>query len=109
MIKVLKRRIAEFDGRAAKPMKYKKPALYSSKEYRAWRAKVINRANGVCQAPGCGRADQSMYADHIEELKDGGDPFDPANGQCLCASHHQLKTAEARRNRQRRREDEFYI
>jgi signal transduction histidine kinase len=40
-----------------------------------------------------------MYADHIIELRDGGQPFDLNNGQCLCASHHELKTMQARARR----------
>jgi 5-methylcytosine-specific restriction protein A len=40
-----------------------------------------------------------MFADHIEELQDDGDPFDVANGQCLCGSHHTLKTAAVRARR----------
>jgi 5-methylcytosine-specific restriction enzyme A len=37
-----------------------------------------------------------MFADHICEVADEGDRFDPANGQCLCGRHHALKTARAR-------------
>ena len=40
-----------------------------------------------------------LFADHIKELRDGGAPFDPANGQCLCGAHHTHKTVQARANR----------
>jgi hypothetical protein len=40
-----------------------------------------------------------MFADHIVEIKDGGAQLDLANGQCLCFSHHEIKTAEARKAR----------
>jgi hypothetical protein len=40
-----------------------------------------------------------MFADHIVELKDGGAAFDVANGQCLCGSHHTLKTNAERARR----------
>jgi 5-methylcytosine-specific restriction protein A len=40
-----------------------------------------------------------MYADHIVELRDGGQPFDLRNGQCLCAVHHERKTFQARQLR----------
>jgi hypothetical protein len=40
-----------------------------------------------------------MFADHIKERQDGGDPFDPANGQCLCGAHHTLKTGRERARR----------
>ena len=70
--------------------------FYLSPEYRAWRTTVVARAGGVCQWPGCGRAERRMFADHIVERRDGGADLDPANGQCLCGSHHTLKTAAAR-------------
>jgi hypothetical protein len=37
-----------------------------------------------------------MFADHRIEIKDGGHPFDLNNGQCLCSTHHELKTMAAR-------------
>jgi hypothetical protein len=36
-----------------------------------------------------------VYADHIVELRDGGSLTDPSNGQCLCRSHHEIKTPKA--------------
>jgi uncharacterized protein YfaQ (DUF2300 family) len=70
--------------------------IYRTPEYQAWRAKVINRAGGRCQwrdgATVCGIKDPRMFADHIVELQDGGAPYDTANGQCLCGSHHTIKT-----------------
>ncbi|MFT4098615.1 MAG: HNH endonuclease signature motif containing protein [Rhodoblastus sp.] len=68
-------------------------------EHRAWRAIVIARAGGMCQWPGCGRVERRMFADHIVERKDGGARYDPDNGQCLCGSHHSLKTAQERARR----------
>ena len=75
-------------------------AIYSTPDYTAWREIIIRRAGGRCQAPGCDRADARMYADHIHELRDGGSPYDPRNGQCLCASHHATKTNLMRSKRQ---------
>jgi 5-methylcytosine-specific restriction protein A len=40
-----------------------------------------------------------MFADHIVEIKDGGALLDLRNGQCLCGSHHEIKTAQAKRFR----------
>jgi 5-methylcytosine-specific restriction endonuclease McrA len=74
-------------------------AVYLTPEHQAWRAKVIARAGGVCQSPGCGRKEARMFADHIIEVQDGGALLDPANGQCLCGSCHTRKTAEERRKR----------
>lgn len=46
---------------------------------------------------------ERLFADHIVELKDGGAPFDVANGQALCGAHHTLKTAAERQKRMMRR------
>ncbi|SDC07197.1 hypothetical protein SAMN05216337_1001183 [Bradyrhizobium brasilense] len=78
---------------------------YLTDEHRAWREQVIRNANGRCQwvenGQRCTKAAprHRMFADHVKERCDGGAPFDPANGQCLCGRHHSLKTAMARRNR----------
>ena len=83
-----------------------KDAVYNSPEFRAWRAHVVARAGGQCEAIDtngnrCIKAQPQhrMYADHIVELKDGGSLLNLANGQCLCAVHHEIKTAEIRRLR----------
>ncbi|TDR90305.1 HNH endonuclease signature motif containing protein [Enterovirga rhinocerotis] len=79
-------------------------AIYRTPEHRRWSAAVIRRARGKCQWPeGCDKAAprDRMVADHIVEVKDGGNPFDPANGQCLCVQHNTLKGARARLARQR--------
>jgi hypothetical protein len=64
--------------RAAPPPKSADP-FYASASYRIWRADVIARAGGHCEAE-----------------QNGGARFDVANGQCLCGSHHSAKTAQAR-------------
>ena len=79
--------------------------MYNSPDFRVWRALVVDRAGGQCEAivdgHRCHKAapHHRMYADHIIELKDNGLPFDPANGQCLCRSHHEIKTLAARKSR----------
>ena len=76
--------------------------IYSTPEYLAWRETVIGRAGGRCEAVDDGRRCWKarprfrMFADHKVELRDGGAPFDPDNGQCLCGAHHTAKTAAAR-------------
>ncbi len=82
----------------AAPVKVADP-FYASPAYRAWRKFVIERAGGACQAPGCGKREGRMFADHIVERRDGGSDLDPANGQCLCSHHHQLKTHAERARR----------
>lgn len=79
-------------------------AFYSTNLHREWRRQVKNRARGRCEwvlAGGqvCGAREMKMYADHIVERKDGGAEHDLSNGQCLCASHHTLKTALEKKTR----------
>lgn len=71
---------------------------YVTAAHKKWREAVIARAGGRCQVPGC-LAGGTLYADHIQELRDGGAALDVANGQALCARHHSLKTATARAQR----------
>jgi len=99
-IKLIAPRIRSIDTRTAPPPAKVKDAIYYSDEFKAWRTAVMERAGGRCQAPGCGAT--ARYADHVVELRDGGAPFDLTNGQALCPSHHQLKTAQARAARVRR-------
>lgn len=76
--------------------------IYSSPEFREWREAVIARAGRRCEAVDagvrCAKAEprHRMFADHKEEVRDGGALYDVGNGQCLCGSHHSLKTARAR-------------
>jgi 5-methylcytosine-specific restriction enzyme A len=82
----------------------KRDPIYASREFRLWRARVIARAGGRCEAVThgyrCTKAEPAdrLFADHVIELQDGGAPFDIANGQCLCGPHHLMKTAQARRD-----------
>ncbi|EHM01411.1 HNH endonuclease domain protein [Acetobacteraceae bacterium AT-5844] len=93
-------RIQAMDLRTAQPAPKQADPHYLTPEHRAWSAAVIRRAGGVCQGSGCGRTGVRLFADHVIELRDGGAPFDPANGQALCGACHTRKTAEERRRRQ---------
>lgn len=79
-----------------------KATIYNTREFQIWRGQVIARAGGRCEHVENGRRcpkampHYRMYADHRVELKDGGDPFNPRNGQCLCAGHHVAKTLRER-------------
>lgn len=95
-------RLGTLDTRIAQPPAKTADPHYARPEHLVWRATVIRNAKGRCQWPGCGRAEAMMFADHIVELQDGGAPFDPANGQCLCGSHHTIKTHQARAERMKR-------
>jgi 5-methylcytosine-specific restriction protein A len=76
--------------------------IYQTPAYRIWREAVIARAGRRCEAVGqsgrCRKAEPGhrMFADHKHEVRDGGALYDPANGECLCGSHHSAKTAAAR-------------
>jgi 5-methylcytosine-specific restriction enzyme A len=97
--------VRPIDTRTVRPPARKIDPIYSTPEFQAWRAKVVERAGYRCEAIDnghrCSRAvpEHRMYADHIIELRDGGQPYDVNNGQCLCASHHERKTLQARARR----------
>lgn len=102
-IATLGSRIAIADLRTARAPSKASDPHYQTAAHRAWRELVIGRANGRCEyiadGMGCNRAEPRMFADHIVELEDGGSPFDPFNGQCLCGKHHTIKTNTARARR----------
>jgi hypothetical protein len=82
-----------------------KAAVYTTPSFRLWRNAVVRRAGARCEAVvdghRCSMAapDHRVYADHVIEISDGGSVLDINNGQCLCASHHELKTVAARYRR----------
>lgn len=104
MARQLRTAVRRLDIRTTMPAPKKADAELLTPQHRAWRAEVMRRAGHQCQAIDDGRrchvsAPLRLFADHIRERKDGGDPLDPANGQCLCGRHHSLKTAKARAER----------
>jgi 5-methylcytosine-specific restriction protein A len=104
-IGTLKPTLKAFDARAVKPAPKTVDPFYLTPQYDDWRAKVIANAGARCQAFEngfrCTKAAplHRMFADHIVERQDGGVPYDPTNGQCLCGKHHTLKTVRARAER----------
>ena len=88
--------VGAINALSEKPPQKRLIPIYATAGHREWRNAVMARANARCEWPGCGRCEKRMFADHIAELQDGGDPFDPANGQLLCGKHHSLKTARER-------------
>jgi 5-methylcytosine-specific restriction protein A len=94
-------RIATRDTRRVRPPPKTAATIYSTQEYLQWRAEVIRRSGGHCQNPTCHDPLRKtrLFADHIHELRDGGAPFDVANGRALCGSCHQAKTLAARAKR----------
>jgi 5-methylcytosine-specific restriction enzyme A len=78
--------------------------IYSDPRFKAFRTTVCRRAGYRCEYVDpatqlrCRKAapEHRVVADHIVELKDGGDPFDPSNGQCHCVEHNTRKGVTAR-------------
>lgn len=102
----LQPRTPAIDTRTARPLDKEADPILGSEAHRIWRNSVIERADGKCewQENGirCGRNEPRMFADHIVERADGGEPFDPDNGQCVCGKHHSVKTNIEKRKRQER-------
>src|SRR5262245_61819231 len=97
--------VRPIDSRTTRLPPKVKADIYNTPEFQHWRARVIARAHGRCEWIDHGvqcthaRPKHKVYADHVVELKDGGQPFDVTNGQCLCAAHHTIKTMQARYRR----------
>ncbi|MFI0914319.1 HNH endonuclease [Streptomyces abikoensis] len=71
----------------------------STRKHRRW------RADRLSEEPECRRcgATKELQVDHIVPLSEGGSRWDPANAQALCATCHEIKSAEDRRRRTRDR------
>lgn len=104
-VKLAPPRLKAADSRHVTPPPKRALPIYSDPRYRDWRRVVIARSDGKCQDPqhdpARPRAVTPLYADHVHELRDGGAPFDPANGMARCASCHKRKTDAARARRLR--------
>ena len=92
-------RIATKGQRIATPKL--RAAIYGTVEYREWRWTVIARSGGHCQDPACAAPMRStrLFCDHVVELRDGGAPFDVANGMVRCGACHSRKTLAERARR----------
>ncbi len=104
-IRVLGPLVPKSDGRTTQVESKRADPIYHSEEYKRWREQVLLSAGFRCEwienGSRCTKAapQHRLFADHIKELRDGGAPFDPANGQCLCGAHHTRKSVQARANR----------
>jgi 5-methylcytosine-specific restriction protein A len=104
-IKMLGSLVPKSDGRTVQVERKQADPFYHSEEHRQFRETVLRNAGYRCEwiesGQRCTKASPQhrLFADHIRERQDGGHPFDPANGQCLCGAHHTLKTAQARASR----------
>lgn len=102
MIRPAPARLKAKDSRHVKPAAKVAAPIYHTPEYRAWQAAVIRRSGGLCQDPlhDAGRPRRTrLVADHIRELRDGGAPFDIANGMARCWPCHTRKTLAERARR----------
>ncbi len=101
-------RLPVLDLRTARPAPKTADRELLTGDHRAWREAVLQRAGYRCEWHGQGvRCDRTapmhrMFADHVVERRDGGAAFDVSNGQCLCGSHHGLKTFRERARRMAR-------
>ena len=107
-LKAVPSRIPRADTRRVKAAPKRADAELLTTQHRHFREVVLDRAGWRCEwVEGGQRCTRSratghrMIADHKVERADGGDPFDPANGQCLCTQHNTLKGIQARVARQR--------
>ena len=104
-IKVPAPLVPKGDGRTVKPEPKQADPFYHSAGHEAFRYAVLSRAGCRCEwvegGKRCERAapQHRLFADHVKERRDGGDPYDPNNGMCLCGSHHTIKTARERARR----------
>jgi 5-methylcytosine-specific restriction enzyme A len=93
-------RIATRDSRTVALAPKRADPVYLTPEHRIWRREVIRLSGGRCQAIVCNTPDrgrgQRLFADHVEELRDGGARLDPGNGVALCGACHTRKTVAAR-------------
>ena len=90
--------LTALDTRSAKPPAKTVDPHYSTPEHRRWRNAILTRAAGHCEGivDGGERCNKTglLSADHVVELRDGGDPF--GAGIALCRSCHATKTYWAR-------------
>lgn len=90
------------DTRTVKPPKKEADSELLTREHLIWRSVVLRKADFQCEwienGFRCERRHPKhrLFADHIIERRDGGDPLDPDNGQALCGAHHTIKTAQMR-------------
>lgn len=92
-----KERQKEYDVKKRDPNSAK---IYKSHRWKKVRNLIMRRDGGLCQQ--CkrdGRITLASVVDHIEELKDGGDPYALENLEALCHSCHTRKTAAKREGR----------
>lgn len=66
------------------------------RNHRKWRRRVLARDPLCVECLEDGRVTEATVADHKVPLSEGGARFDMDNGQGLCVTHHNRKTARER-------------
>jgi 5-methylcytosine-specific restriction enzyme A len=103
MMRVFPAKVRVFNTSKLKPAPKRVDPFYLTPEWRALMDAIIKHRGRRCQDPDHNPSrprDQSrIFGDHIIELKDGGDMFDPSNILLRCGSCHTRKTAAERAKR----------
>lgn len=71
--------------------------FYKTPEWKRLVAQLVKLRGRRCED--CGREGCRVYADHVQELRDGGAALDPGNIRLRCASCHGIKTERERKRR----------
>lgn len=92
--------VGTVSARVAPPVKLADP-FYESREWRALASAVKRQRRYRCEDCGFdGRAQPwRIHADHVIEIRDGGERLDPLNVRVLCHACHNAKTARAKAER----------
>lgn len=103
MIRRISPQVRSLDTRSAPPANKHVDPFYATAEWRAFQRTIVAERGRICEDPRCDgrthRPGMRVFADHVQELKDGGAPFDPANIMLRCGASHSRKTAKARADR----------
>lgn len=92
-LKTLGPRLKPIDTRTVRPPPKVVESFYSSAEWKAVRAKVLERDGYKCVKCGVHASHERLTVDHIVERKDGGSDYDHENLQSVCWPCHGKKTA----------------
>lgn len=63
-------------------------------QHRAWRTAVLKRDKGICQLKLNGCTVRATEADHITNVKSGGEKYNVDNGRAACTHCHKQKTQQ---------------
>ncbi len=103
MVKGIAPLLRSLDTRTTTPVAKVADAFYLSPEWRKLVDQIIAKRGRICEDPHCDghthRSGMRVFADHIIERKDGGEPLDEGNIMLRCGASHSRKTAAERARR----------